>query len=374
MRFGLCYDAGAMIEETSSTGQRKRVVIAMSGGVDSSVAAMLLADAGHEVIGLMMRLWSEPDCPDSANRCCTPQSVDDARRVAALLDIPFYMIDAEREFKSTVVDYFVDEYARGRTPNPCVVCNRSIRFSMLLQRARVLGANYLATGHYARVRHDAAGYHLLKGVDPNKDQSYVLHVLGQSQLARLCFPLGEMTKPQVRALARARGLPVAEKAESQDICFLASADYRPFVAANAQAPVLPGPICDQAGKVIGEHRGLAYYTVGQRHGLGLATGMPLYVTRIDAATNTLLVGPTDALLHRHLSVSAVTYVTGDAPSEAFACQVRLRYKAREAPATVTPLGGGRADIVFAEPQRPVSPGQAAVFYSGDEVLGGGTID
>jgi tRNA-specific 2-thiouridylase len=245
---------------------------------------------------------------------------------------------------------------------------------MLLQRARVLGADYLATGHYARVRHDAAGYHLLKGVDPNKDQSYVLHVLGQPQLARVCFPLGEMTKPQVRALARARGLPVAEKAESQDICFLASSDYRPFVAANAQAPVLPGPICDQAGKVIGEHRGLAYYTVGQRHGLGLATGMPLYVTRIDAATNTLLVGPTDALLHRHLSVSAVTYVAGDSPSEAFACQVRLRYKAREATATVTPLGGGRADIVFAEPQRPVSPGQAAVFYSGDEVLGGGTID
>ena len=202
----------------------------------------------------------------------------------------------------------------------------------------------------------------------------MLHVLGQAQLAQVLFPLGELTKPEVRALARGRGLPVAEKAESQDICFLADADYPRFVVANATTPVLPGPILDQDGKVIGEHRGLAYYTVGQRHGLGLATGMPLYVTRIDAAANTLVVGPTDALLHRHLSVSAVSYIAGDAPAGAFTCQVRLRYKAHEAQATVTPLAGGRADITFDEPQRPVSPGQWAVFYHGDEVLGGGTID
>jgi tRNA-specific 2-thiouridylase len=211
-------------------------------------------------------------------------------------------------------------------------------------------------------------------VDANKDQSYVLSVLGQEQLAHVLFPLGELTKPVVRDLARTRGLPVAEKAESQDICFLAGADYRPFVAAHARAGVAPGPIYDQAGGMVGQHRGLAYYTVGQRHGLGLATGTPVYVTAIDGAHNAITVGPVEALLHNELTVSNVNYVAGAAPDGAFSCSVRLRYKAREWPATVTPLAGNVASIVFAQPQRPISPGQAAVFYAGDEVLGGGVID
>lgn len=363
-----------MTQESTNPDRPKRVVVAMSGGVDSSVAALLLAEAGYEVIGMMLRLWSEPAENGLSNRCCTPQSVDDARRVASLLNIPFYIVNAEDEFKLTVVDYFVDEYARGRTPNPCVVCNRRVRFKLLLERARTLGAGHLATGHYARVSTEGGRCHLLKGVDPNKDQSYVLHVLGQQQLAHVLFPLGELTKPQVRALARARGLPIADKAESQDICFLAGDDYPAFVAANARVPVLPGPICDESGQVLGQHRGLAYYTVGQRHGLGLATGMPVYVTRIDAEHNTIVVGAIEGLLHRQLTVSNVTYVADEVPSAPFQCQVRLRYKAREAQALVTPLHGGAASVDFDEPQRPVSPGQAAVFYCADEVLGGGIID
>ncbi len=257
----------AEMEKTMS-GEPRRVVVAMSGGVDSSVAAMLLAEAGFEVIGLMMRLWSEQVECGQSNRCCTPQSMDDARRVAAILSIPFYVVNYENEFKSAVVDYFVEQYALGRTPNPCLVCNRQIRFTLLLQRALSMGAQYLATGHYARVVGSHGLYHLLKGVDANKDQSYVLSVLGQEQLAHLLFPLGDLTKPAVRDLARKRALPVAEKAESQDICFLAESDYRPFVAAHASAGIRRGPIYDQGGSVLGEHSGLAYYTVGQRHGLG----------------------------------------------------------------------------------------------------------
>ncbi len=359
--------------ETVGTAERKRVVVAMSGGVDSSVAASLLVEAGYEVIGIMLRLWSEPSAGGLSNRCCTPQSVDDARRVAAQLNIPFYLVDVESQFKSAVVDYVVEEYGRGRTPNPCLACNREIRFSLLLQRALDLGAD-LATGHYARVIKADGRYHLLRGADAAKDQSYVLHVLGQEQLAHVLFPLGELTKPQVRDLARRRRLPVAEKAESQDICFLANGDYASFVRTHAAAGREPGPLLDQSGNVLGQHSGLVNYTVGQRHGLGLATGMPLYVVAIDAVHNAVVVGPQESLLRQSLSVSELHFVAGEAPGATFRCQVRLRYKAREAPATVSVLPRSRAEIVFDEPQRPVSPGQAAVFYSGDEVLGGGVID
>ncbi len=354
--------------------KQKRVVAAMSGGVDSSVAAMLLVEAGYDVIGLMMRLWSEPGAGGQPNRCCTPQGVEDARRVAAMLGIPFYLVSYEEEFKSTVVDFFVREYAQGRTPNPCLVCNRQIRFGALLRRALSLGADYLATGHYARLVKDQGRFRLFKGVDANKDQSYVLHVLGQEELARTLFPLGELTKPHVRELARRRGLPVAEKAESQDICFLPEGDYRPFVAAYATTGLEPGPIFDQSGAIIGQHQGIARYTVGQRHGLGLATGMPVYVTAIDAGRNALVVGPGEQLLRSTLTLSNVTFVAGVAPAGMFECQVRLRYKAQEYPATVTALPGQRALVHFAEPRKPVSPGQAAVFYHDDEVIGGGLIE
>jgi tRNA-uridine 2-sulfurtransferase len=356
-----------------STG-RERVVVAMSGGVDSSVAALLLVQAGYDVVGVMARLWVDPIADGPANRCCTPQSVDDARRVAALLGIPFYLVNYESEFKSAIVDYFVDEYAHGRTPNPCLVCNREIRFGLFLQQALAMGASHLATGHYARVVYSGSLHHLLKGVDPKKDQSYVLHVLGQEQLAHVLFPLGHLTKPAVRDLARKAGLPVADRAESQDICFLPSGDYRPFVAAHAEAGRRPGPIVDQTGQVIGEHQGLLNYTVGQRHGLGLSSGMPLYVTAIDAAGNFLAVGPAETLLRWTLSAGAVHYVAGHPPAAEFTCSVRLRYQAHEARATVTVLPDGAADIRLEEPQRAVTPGQAVVFYRSEEVLGGGIID
>jgi len=374
-RFLLCYDGGmATMMGSERETKKTRVVVAMSGGVDSSTAAMLLVEAGYDVVGLMIRMWSEPTPDGRPNRCCSPQSVDDARRVARLLGIPFYLVDYEDEFKAAVVDYFVAEYARGRTPNPCLECNRQIRFGLLLQRAFDLGAEYLATGHYARIVVDGERYRLLKGVDTRKDQSYVLHVLGQEQLAHVLFPLGELTKPEVRDLARAHGLPVAEKAESQDICFLSGTDYRPFIEARASSGLEPGPIFDEVGRLVGEHAGLARYTVGQRHGLGLATGMPVYVTAIDARRNALIVGPAESLLRREVTVSNVNYISGTLPEGAFSCQVRLRYRAREAQALVTPLPERRALITFAEAQKPVSPGQAAVFYQGDEVIGGGLIE
>jgi tRNA-uridine 2-sulfurtransferase len=352
----------------------KRVVVAMSGGVDSSVAAALLVEAGYDVTGMMARLWSLPSETGGANRCCTPQGVDDARAVAAVLGIPFYLVDHEQEFRSAVVDYFVGEYAAGRTPNPCLACNRQIRFGLLLRRALDLGADFLATGHYARIVYRDGSYHLLKGIDGDKDQSYVLHVLGRQQLAHVLFPLGDLTKPQVRSLARQRGLPVADKAESQDICFLPDGDYRSFVAAEARSGLEPGRILDQSGAEVGQHQGLLNYTVGQRHGLGLAKGRPLYVTALDVEHNALVVGPIDALRHETAVVRNATYVSGTAPQAAFGCRVRVRYRSAEVDAHVTPGPGSTAIIRFGEPHGPISPGQAAVFYDGDEVIGGGIID
>jgi len=300
--------------------------------------------------------------------------VDDARRVAAALGIPFYVVDHEQEFKRTVVDYFVEEYGRGRTPNPCLVCNQRIRFGSLMRRALGLGARHFVTGHYARVERATGGVRLLRGADRQKDQSYALAALSQEQLAHVLFPVGALTKPDVRALARARGLPAAEKPESQDVCFLSTTDYRPFVAARAISGTTPGPLLDQQGRTIGQHRGLIYYTVGQRRGLGIATGMPVYVTAIDAAANTVTVGGVNDLLRHTCSLSNVSYIAGAEPAQAFRCLVQLRYRAAAWPATVTPLTGRRAAVAFDEPQRPVSPGQAAVFYDGDEVVGCGVID
>lgn len=346
----------------------------MSGGVDSSVAAALLVEAGYDVVGLMMRLWSAEGPGGRPNACCTPQGLEDARRVAAQLGIPFYIVNYEREFRATVVDFFLQGYAAGVTPNPCLVCNRQIRFGVLLRQALSMGAQYLATGHYARVAPVDGRYQLWRAADQRKDQSYVLHVLGQADLAHVLFPVGEYLKPAVRELARSHGLPVADKAESQDICFLPDGDYRPFLEQNGRAGLAPGPIVNAAGAVLGEHRGLALYTVGQRHGLGLATGSPLYVTALDTGRNALVVGEADALLGAGFTAGDVTYVLGEPPAAPFACQVRLRYKAREAEALVTPLPGGRVEIRLREPQRAITPGQAAVFYQGDQVLGGGIIE
>lgn len=349
----------------------------MSGGVDSSTAAALLVEQGYEVIGVMLRLWAEPQqggC--SHNRCCTPEAVDSARRVAALLDIPFYLVNVEELFRKHVVEPFVVAYSAGRTPNPCLACNRHIRFGYLLRYALGLEAGFLATGHYARVLPPGDGYdhyRLLRGVDGSKDQSYVLYMLGQEALAHVRFPLGEFTKPQVREMARARGLPVAERPESQDLCFVGGDDYRDFLRRRAPQAVRPGSVFDRAGRRLGTHQGLAFYTIGQRKGLGIAAAEPLYVLEMDVSRNALVVGPKSALGRRELTAGEVSFVSGEYPLAPLAVTAKIRYRAQDAPATVWPLQPGRVRVVFEQPLRDITPGQGVVFYDGEVCLGGGII-
>jgi len=351
-----------------------RVVVALSGGVDSSVAAALLVDQGCEVAGAMLRLWVEDEAGDArANHLRAHEAEDRARRVADQLDIPFYLFNAEAAFKTHVVDTFVAEYGAGRTPNPCIPCNRIVRFGLLLNRALALGAAFLATGHYARVRHVEGRYQLLRGRDPHKDQSYFLHALTQGQLAHVLFPLGGLTKQEVRAIARQRGMPVMEQPESQDICFLAGGDYRRFLARQAPHLLRPGPIRDTAGRVLGQHQGLPAYTIGQRKGLGIAAAEPRYVLAIDAAENTLIVGTAAELGQDECIVEEMHYVSGETAMAPFCATAQIRYRARAVAVTVTPLPQGMACVRFASPQRDITPGQFLVLYDGEVVLGGGSI-
>jgi tRNA-specific 2-thiouridylase len=351
-----------------------RIVVALSGGVDSSVAAALLKQQGHEVIGMMMRLWSEPGS-ETANRCCTPDAIAMARRVAARLDIPFYAVDAQHIFREVVVQYFLDGYARGNTPNPCLACNRYIRWDFLLQRALTLGANYLATGHYARVAGDSRGkIQLLRGVDAQKDQSYVLSVLTQEQLRHAIYPVGDYTKPQVRQLARDFGLPVAEREESQDLCFLGEEDYRNFLRRYTPDVENPGPIETRNGQHLGEHKGLAFYTIGQRKGLGISSPVPMYVLAKDTSRNCLIIGKEDELGGQELTARDVNWVSGDPPAGTIRAQVKIRYKAVDAWGFVSPLDGSCVRVRFEAPLRDITPGQAVVFYDGDICLGGGIIE
>jgi tRNA-specific 2-thiouridylase len=354
---------------------KPRVVVAMSGGVDSSVAAALLVEQGYDVVGLMMRLWSEPGVgPDSpANRCCTPDQMSDARRVAEHLSIPFYVIDVQNHFRRTVVQLFIDQHEAGLTPNPCIACNRQIRFTYLLQRALALDAQYLATGHYARIRQTAEGYQLLKAIDDNKDQSYVLHVLGQPQLAHVLFPLGEYSKEEVRGQARRLGLTVAGKKESQDLCFLKDGDYRRFLSDYSLQVHNPGPILDTNGRQLGQHQGLTHYTIGQRKGLGISAPEPLFVVGKDAPRNALIVGTRELLGQRELVARDVNWVSGVPPAAAVPAGVKIRYKAAPVPAEIRPLGNDEAAVHFHEPVYGLTPGQGAVFYDGDICLGGGII-
>lgn len=359
----------------SDNTANKRVAIAMSGGVDSSVAAAILVKQGYQVIGIMLRLWSEPGGSRRlrANRCCTPDQMADARRVADQLGIPFYVLDAQEFFHRNVVRYFVDEHLSGRTPNPCIECNRKVRFDYLLERAIMLGADYLATGHYARVRSTPNGYQLLKSVDASKDQSYVLHVLGQRELAHALFPVGEYPKERVREMAAQYKLPVVGKSESMDLCFLGDGDYRRFIGEHAPQAARPGPIFSQSGALIGEHSGLVNYTIGQRKGLGLALGEPTYVLRKDTAPNALVVGPREALGQQELTARDVNWVAGKAPDGPIEAGVKIRYRASDTPATVIATNEKEAKVSFGEPVYGVTAGQGVVFYRDELCLGGGII-
>ena len=352
------------------------VVVAMSGGVDSSVAAALLVERGYNCIGVMMRLWAETgEGEGSTNKCCSLESVHDARRVADALGIPFYLINVEQPFKAKVVDFFIDGYSHGVTPNPCIECNRHIRFDYLLNYARRLGADYLATGHYARLRRGADGaVHLLKGVDEAKDQSYVLSVLGQAELNDVLFPVGDFPKAEVRRLAAARGLPIASKHDSMDLCFVFDDDYRRFLHTWAAGAMRPGPIVDRSGRVYGEHSGLPGYTIGQRKGLGISgAAEPLFVLELDYRHNTLVVGTAAELGRASLMAERVTWTLDEAPPAGSRVQCKIRYKAQAVDCTIFPLEGARAAVRFDEPLRDITPGQGAIFYDGDLCLGGGII-
>ena len=348
-------------------------MVAMSGSVDSSVAAALLVKQGYEVIGMMMRLWSEPGKEES-NRCCTPDAMAVARRVAAKLDIPFYAVDAQNEFYNSVVSYFVDGYAQGITPNPCLVCNRHIRWDYLLNRALAIGASYLATGHYARLKNTEEGrIQLLRGIDRGKEQSYVLYVLNQKQLSNTMFPLGGYTKSAVRQIAAELNLPAADRNDSQDLCFLAGGDYRNFLLRNAPQLETPGPILSRKDETLGQHRGHAFYTIGQRKGLQVSSSRPLYVLDKDVSRNALIVGQKNELGKQELIAKEINWISGHPPVSPVLSQVKIRYKAKKANALVTPLDSNRAHVRFDDPLIDITPGQAAVFYKGEVCLGGGVI-
>ncbi|MBF0369602.1 MAG: tRNA 2-thiouridine(34) synthase MnmA [Magnetococcales bacterium] len=356
--------------------QKQRVAVAMSGGVDSATVAALLLEQGYEVVGLTMALWSpspgEP--PPGSRACCAPEDAYDARRVADTLGIPFYMVDLEETFREEVVADFITAYASGRTPNPCVRCNQTVKFNHLLAKARALEATFLATGHYAIQEESRNGQPLLRrGRDRSKDQSYFLFATTLAQLGYLRFPLGDLTKEETRKLAERFGLHVADKRESQDICFIPDQDMAGFFARQSPHLLTPGEIVDQQGQALGSHRGVGLYTIGQRKGLGIAAPEPLYVTRIDPEQNRLVVGPASSLYRPSLEVMDLNWLGEHPPSAGDSVSVRIRYAAEPTPARLEPQADDALRVVFDTPQRAVTPGQACVFYQGDRVLGGGWI-
>jgi tRNA-specific 2-thiouridylase len=345
--------------------------VALSGGVDSSAAALLLKEAAYEVIGIHMRLRNSPDFDHQAHR---------AENVCRILDVPYHEVDLQKEFESCVVDYFCREYQLGRTPNPCVACNQDMKFGLLLDKALSLGADYLATGHYARVEHSRDEHRLLKAADILRDQSYFLYTLTQEKLGHVLFPLGKHSKDEVRQMAKQAGLPTATKS-SQDICFISQKNYGTFL--SQRFATLAGDIVDTQGKRLGQHWGIAFYTIGQRHGLGLASGKPLYVIRIEPESNRIVLGPEEDLYSQRLTAGKLNWISGKAPREPLTVKAKIRYKSKEAEATLFPPrhceperseGEAISDVRFAQPQKAVTPGQAIVFYNLDETLGGGIID
>jgi tRNA-uridine 2-sulfurtransferase len=349
---------------------KKRAIVAMSGGVDSSVAAALMKQDGYDVTGIMLKLWKGA-AANNESGCCSVDAAEDARRVAQVLDIPFYVLNFADEFSGTVIDNFKSRYAAGLTPNPCVECNRSIKFAMLLDRARQYDAEVLATGHYARTDYVDGRYRLLRARERNKDQSYVLHMLGQAELELARFPVGEYPKSEIREIASSLGLRTANKPESQDLCFVPGGDTHSFIAEQIPQGSVPGRIVTADGSQVGTHKGFAHYTVGQRKGLGIGLGVPLYVAEIRSDDNTVVVAGAGEMKVDQIRVEDLSFV-GDPPDAPFRTSLMSRYRGREVPATVA-AAGQVATVTFDEPQDRPAPGQTAVFYSGDEVVGGGTI-
>lgn len=356
-------------------GHGKTVVVAMSGGVDSAVSAMLLRERGYDVVGINMRVYTPDDDEEYVNPCCSVESLENARATAQRMDVPFYPLNVQKEFEKVVINYFVDEYAQGRTPNPCLECNRHVKFRHLIAKARFLGADHLATGHYARIERGENGlYHLYQAADDTKDQSYVLYMLTQEQLSYLLFPLGRLKKAEVRELAHEFGLPVADVPDSQGTCFVGKGAYADFVSKRRPGLTDPGEIVDSRGSVVGRHEGLLNYTIGQRRGIGVAGPEPYYVLRLDLERNQLVIGPKSEMGFSTLVARQVDFISGEWPATPFECDVMVRYRGTRYRARIEPGDDATAWVHFSDDMpAAVAPGQAVVFYRDNEVLGGGTI-